>query len=339
MPPLTQSQATVISGGLGAAATLGTGLLGMIGQRARERRAMANQRELMDLQFQNQQALNEQGQQLQLDTWEKTNYPAQVAMLKEAGLNPALLYGKGGGGGATTGSQGGGSAASGNAPAPQSMMMPNIMNGIKEAAEIALIKAQARKTDIEAAKTAGVDTELTKTTIQKLIAETQNDETKNRLIELESDIAEINKANRQYQIDSEINNTIENTNKLKLENSITSDAYESIINEIKQRAIGQTLENELTKAKTKLTETEKSKLTTDIVQKWSELAIRGEEVNLQSKKTDIDKFEAELKAKYPTTGQAIGRVLNNAFQSLYNLERLVRGFKTEDPEPKVKYNK
>ena len=45
----------------------------------------------------------------QFEMWENTNYSAQVEQLKKAGLNPALLYGKGGGMGATTGS-----ASSGN---------------------------------------------------------------------------------------------------------------------------------------------------------------------------------------------------------------------------------
>ena len=40
----------------------------------------------------------------QFEMWENTNYSAQVEQLKKAGLNPALLYGKGGGMGATTGS-------------------------------------------------------------------------------------------------------------------------------------------------------------------------------------------------------------------------------------------
>ena len=39
----------------------------------------------------------------QLEFWDKTNYKAQVEQMRRAGLNPALLYGKGGGMGATTG--------------------------------------------------------------------------------------------------------------------------------------------------------------------------------------------------------------------------------------------
>ena len=108
------SAAAIIS----AAAPVVNGALGLIGQRGREIRSMSNQQKLMNLQVQNQMKLDDYGQQIQLDTWNKTSYPAQVEKLKEAGLNPALLYGNGGAGG-VTGSQGGGNASGGSAPSPQ----------------------------------------------------------------------------------------------------------------------------------------------------------------------------------------------------------------------------
>ena len=91
------------------------GLFGLIGQGRRMRQQHQNQLQLMNQQYANQRQLNLQGHQLQMDMWNKTNYPAQMAMLKEAGLNPALMYGMSGGGGTTTGSQGGGSASGGQA--------------------------------------------------------------------------------------------------------------------------------------------------------------------------------------------------------------------------------
>jgi len=118
-------------------------------QNERERRSMENQRQLMDLQQQNQMELNKQGQQIQLDTWMKTSYPAQMKMMKEAGLNPALMYGMGGGGGTTTGGQGGGSAASGSAPAPQQMDMKAIIEAMKLGVEIANTKADTLKKQAE----------------------------------------------------------------------------------------------------------------------------------------------------------------------------------------------
>ena len=97
-------------------------LLGMIGKAAGTAFGMyksnyANQKEDWNAkrQQQRQMELNQQGHDLQMDMWNKTNYGAQIGHMKEAGLNPALMYGMGGGGGATTGSQGGGSAAKGMA--------------------------------------------------------------------------------------------------------------------------------------------------------------------------------------------------------------------------------
>lgn len=135
-----------ISGAVGAAG----GILGMIGQNARAKKQHNRQKELMGIQFQNQQQLNQQGHNLQKQMWEETNYPAQMKMMKEAGLNPGLMYGQGGGGGTTTGSQGGGSAAGGNAAAPmdigqalQAGMMKAQIDNIN--ADTALKKEQAPK--------------------------------------------------------------------------------------------------------------------------------------------------------------------------------------------------
>ena len=95
--------------------------------------------ELMNQQMQNQMGLNEQGHDLQFDMWNKTNAGAQMQHLKDAGLNPALMYKQGGAGG-VTGGQTGGSASGGSAGlgmAPQSPQMK-------------LFGAQLRKMNAEA---------------------------------------------------------------------------------------------------------------------------------------------------------------------------------------------
>lgn len=165
---------------LTAGASIASSALGMIGQRKRERRAMQNQKDLMNLQQQNQMELNKQGQQLQLDTWDKTNYKAQMKMMKEAGLNPALMYGMGGGGGTTAGSQGGGSAQGGSAPAPQPMNIGNIVEAIKAGMEMALIKSQIPKTETE--------TKAVAASIPKTEAETKNIEAQTTGREIENEI-------------------------------------------------------------------------------------------------------------------------------------------------------
>jgi hypothetical protein len=107
----------IAAAGIGAAG----GLLGMIGQGKRAKKQHNRQKELMGIQFENQQALNKQGHDLQMQMWKDTGYEAQMRMMKEAGLNPSLIYGMSGGGGQTTGSQGGGSAQGGNAAAPMDL--------------------------------------------------------------------------------------------------------------------------------------------------------------------------------------------------------------------------
>ncbi len=156
------------------------GLLGMIGGHQNERRHYGSERKLMDLQFKNQKALNQQGSDLQMDMWNKTNYKAQVDHMLEAGLNPALMYGSAGQGG-TTGSQGGGAASKGNAQ----MMQMMDLQATKLGAEIGAIlegterskwergdKGTAEINDLEAAtalKNSNIN--LNETQVEKLNAD------------------------------------------------------------------------------------------------------------------------------------------------------------------------
>jgi hypothetical protein len=126
----------IAAAGIGAV----SGALGMIGQNKRAKKQHNRQKELMGIQLKNQQQLNKQGQKLQMQTWRDTNYGAQMDMMKDAGLNPALMYGMSGGGGATTGSQGGGSAQGGNSHAPMD---------IGASVQASLMMAQAMKLKAE----------------------------------------------------------------------------------------------------------------------------------------------------------------------------------------------
>jgi len=102
--------------------------------------AQKRQEKLMGINLKNQKELNQQGRNIQMDLWNKTNYGAQVRHMKEAGLSPGLIYGNSGGGGATTGSQGGGSAASGGAPSRPQMGMEALLMG----KQMKLMEAQTR---------------------------------------------------------------------------------------------------------------------------------------------------------------------------------------------------
>lgn len=315
---------------IAAAGQVANGVLGMIGQKKRENRAMENTKELMDVQFQNQKQLDKYGQELQMETWQKTNYPAQVAMLKEAGLNPGLLYGNGGSGG-VTGSQGGGSAASGNAPAPQPWPL-DIGQAAMMAAQIKLMEAQAKKTENEANVIGTTGQKEAETRIAKMIAETTNEETKNKLIKIETDIAEIEKQTREYRILAEVENVIERTNQLKLQNNLTEAQFDDIVKETKHRAINTQLTNDLIEAQTDLTKTQAKTIVTAVVQKWTELGLTERKLNQEDMRIMIETFEAEIKAEYPSLGQAAGAVVKKAYNFLEELVGLVpiKGLPLED---------
>ena len=112
-------------------------LWGMIGGHGQERRGYRNNRNLMQFQYENQRRLNEQGRDIQMDIWNKTNAAAQVQHYKDAGLNPALMYGTSGATG-TTGSQGGGSASMGSSQQGRVMDLQNALVG----AQIGKLKAE-----------------------------------------------------------------------------------------------------------------------------------------------------------------------------------------------------
>jgi len=156
-------------------------LMGVALGRAETKRGNKTERGFMEQQYQNQRSLNQQGHDLQMDMWNKTNYGAQLQHMKDAGLNPALMYGMGGGGGATTGSQGGGSAAKGNAQkqmgieglmaASQAALNDSLGKKAQQEGNLAETRANELRGDTKEQNTriANVETDTT-----KKLAEVQN---------------------------------------------------------------------------------------------------------------------------------------------------------------------
>jgi len=166
---------------------LGTALGGMIDNQ-RNRRAYEQEKNLMGIQQQNQYALNRQGHDLQMDMWNKTNYGAQVKHMKDAGLNPALMY-KGAGAGGTTGSQTGGGAGGGSAPMPKQMNIANMLMG----AQIKDLEASALKKKVEADKLAGVDTDRGRAEIGNLTANEKNTIQKTTNLKTDNEVRKVEK--------------------------------------------------------------------------------------------------------------------------------------------------
>lgn len=132
-----------------AAGQIGSAGIAAMGQSVGSKRQFERSKQLMELQMQNQERMNETAYARQLQMWKDTNYSAQIQQMREAGVNPALIYGKGGGGGTTVGSNSAGAASGGAAP-QIGMDIGSIVQASKMIAELAFMKAQTKKTNEEA---------------------------------------------------------------------------------------------------------------------------------------------------------------------------------------------
>lgn len=152
------------------AAPVGSLLDGIFGISDKQDQRQQNQtRALQDIQLQGAKNMTDYNYAKQLQMWKDTNYSAQIEQMDKAGVNPAMIYGKGGAGGATTGS-GGGAMPSGASAGDPNAGVRNSMEIGMQIANMNLIKAQTAKTEAEAAKIQGVDTQSG----QQNIAESQS---------------------------------------------------------------------------------------------------------------------------------------------------------------------
>ena len=183
-------------GGLVSGAIGGLGSLFGIGSRkekkAREAEEREHQRQLeyMGLQAQYNKEQAKYSTELSKEMWDYTNYENQIKHLKEAGLNPALLYGQGGGGGS---SAGGGTAAGVGLPSSTGVGMGIQWEQMEAQKELA--KAQAAKTNAEAAKLMTTDTENVESNTEK-----NRQEIKESQKRIESLTSQIHKTNEESKI-------------------------------------------------------------------------------------------------------------------------------------------
>lgn len=288
---------------LSAGSTIANATIGMIGQRKREKRAMNNQKQLMDIQHKNQRELNQQGFDLQKRMWDETNYGAQMDHIKNAGLNPALMYGMSGGGGVTTGSQGGGSASSGQAPAPQQMPSMDIQQALMMSAQIKLMEAQAKKADAEADSTRGVEgtkgaAEIGKinTEISSLTQGIENQKAHEGLIKAQTEMQNIDNMVKEATTNNVINEIIARTEKTVAEARqamVQADVDESTIEDkidtIQANAVSAALQNTLTRMDIKLTGEQARKI--------------GAEIYNIYRQIDLGKYSNETDRMNATTNQ------------------------------------
>ena len=265
--------------GLGGAAAIGQAMYGQSQAQQNQQQQVQDQRELMEL-----------ANNLNYQNWIKTNYGAQVEQMKKAGLNVGMMYKNGGGGGTL------GGASTGSASKADTIPM-DISNAITQnraiESQIKLNEAQAKKLEVEANKTAGVDTDLVKTQIEsnnitnafntenfetalnKAKAELNNVNANTEKALAEGILNRIDAITRQWENTEKVINTIANTNKMNAE--------------VKQNW-------------------EKIK------QGWKDLELKNRGLDIEQQKTNIQKFGAETQRNHPSLMNVTGNVINDGLK-------------------------
>ena len=276
----------------------------------------SNQLRLMEIQNRYNEQMAKNNQQRNKDLWDYTNYENQKQHIKNAGLNPALIYGMGGGGGVSaSGAQGQGVTQ----PTDRSVEMKLKQQGLglqlaSIASQVALNKSQAEKNKVEANKIAGVDTDVQKATIDNLIAQTSNEKVKKGLIlgqirvadaeeELKRNMADWTKDKADEtrwnikSLQKGIDKLAEEINGMKLDNELKE---RTIDNKVKESSL--TLQNLMSEillkgSQKKVNEEQAKAIPAQILQGWEELTKKGKALIIQKEQMEayaqdvINRFE------------------------------------------------
>lgn len=308
--------------GAGAQAITNTAS-GIINNKANKR---AQQR-----QFEMQKKLNEQAHELNYEQWQRTNTPAQVMMMKEAGLNPALMYGGGGGASGTT-TAGSGGSASMQAPSAFNIGI-DAMQMAQMKAQIDNIKADTDKKTAEKENLEGVDRDLKRASTQDLIKGIENKEAQKhlteaqtRMQELENNIAERTTEDQIELAEWTSEKAMQDVLLARNETFISNSTLNEKIKIIQQDAIGSVLQNAVLKQGIELSKAQVNKLYADIAQGWQKLTLEAEKnkqgwegLSNDQKRIAIQEFSEEIKANNPSIMNVAGGVVDQTINGILNL--------------------
>lgn len=294
------------TGGIGG--LIGTGL-GLLLEGHNDRRQLKQQEKLQALQIQGQKEMTDYNSaaqyELQHKMWDSTNYEAQMQHIKNAGLNPSLLYGTSGGGGVTTG--GGlpqGSVSGTDAPkggmeilaAQQQMMQLKLLEAQKENIQADTANKQA---DTKNKPLQGSNIEASTASLTQGI---ENQKAIENLTKIQAGIAEIEKGSKKEVIDTNIEKLNNEIVQLWNNNYLFAKTKEDKIALIKQEVVNAILTGESIKSGIEVNKEQINKMSEEIAQGW--------------KKLTIDQYKAQIDASFKGIGQIAGNLIQQVFQKI-----------------------
>lgn len=320
-------------------ASLGLGAINAVGNAlgVGQRRQVKQQAKLNAEQVKSQKELAEYQRQIQMQMWHDTNYKAQVGELKEAGLNPALLYGKGGGGGMSVGGGMATGVGSASAEAPSASMRG--FEGMSMIpAQIQLMQAQKENIEADTANKQGVDKDLKGAQAQSLLQGIENAKQQQLLTEVQTRLAKLQEgitgATMEDVIDRVSYETERAANEMEIalnEAYISTATKEEKVKIFQQEAIAGMLNNALIKMKTSEAGSNIEVNKAKIKQMSEQIAQGWEGLSISDRQTAIQKFKEEVSANYPNVMNTIGKLIDDGISTIFEVGGKVRKkFKSAD---------
>ena len=247
---------------------------------------------LQDIQMSGEKEMIDYSKAADLKMWKDTSYPAQMALMKQANLNPALMYGGAGSGGTT----GGGAPSVGgqSAQSPDTAKASIQGMGLMNVAQLGLIEAQKRNIDAQTTgqeidnrnkDKGGIDYSFKENQIANLIQTTKNETVKYDLLGLDRDIrtiekriAEATETNKVILSDQEVEKLTAEAEEATARAGIASNTKDLVIQEIKYRVAGAYLDNILKEKNISLTEQQIAAIKQEIAQNPEYLDIAKRDV-------------------------------------------------------------
>lgn len=319
IPPLAMTA-------INTAANAGMGLL--LGN-INDKRQLEQQQKLTQMQLEAQKQGSKYMADLsyknQLNMWNATNYEAQVEHMKKAGINPALMYGAAGAGGQLGAGAGGMGISSGQAQQNPGEIQTMIGMGLQarmQEAQIKLAEATARKTDVEADKIGGTDTEESKARIENLLQGVDNARQQHEIQKLEITLKNIENYEKQASqidrldyIEYQTRQAMKQLQIVENEAYISSATMEDKIKIVARTAIGAALQNVLTKEQTgkvksdiRVNEQQINNFVQQNMREWDKMSQQNREIAI---KQMLGEYYTD-----PVNTMSIDKIISNIFKTV-----------------------